>query len=229
MPRLGQVAEHRVVLGLHARACRSGSSPSPRRGCRGGPAPASTSATAPSAPRFGSSASPANRSGAYATYSASQSLYACTSARWKSAIGVGEHRLAEPGRGIEHLGVDAVLVHLVEARRRVVAAAADLVEALPARHLLGRQARARVHPEVDRVGRRRRAPTRRPARTTRCAARGPGTARDPRRPQVAGLVHVTVGRDQPVAGTLTIRHDRRSYSRRRQRSTESVRMCGALD
>ena len=65
---------------------------------------------------------------------------------------VREHALREPRRGVQDLGVDAVFVHLLEPRRGVVAAAPDLVEPLPAGHLLGRKARARVHPEVDGIG-----------------------------------------------------------------------------
>jgi hypothetical protein len=56
----------------------------------------------------------------------------------EAGIVVREHRLAEARRRVEDLGVDAVLVHLVEACCRVVAATADLVEPLPARHLLRR-------------------------------------------------------------------------------------------
>jgi hypothetical protein len=43
-----------------------------------------------------------------------------------------------------------------------------------------------------------------------------------RGPQVAGLVDVTVGGDQPVTGTLSLGHARRSYSARSRRSSPAV-------
>ena len=53
------------------------------------------------------------------------------------------------GVGYKHLGVHPVAVHLLEPGRGLVAAGADVFEPHPARHGLGRQARARVHAEID--------------------------------------------------------------------------------
>ena len=65
---------------------------------------------------------------------------------------VGDDRLAETRRRIEHLGVDTVAVELLEPGGRVVAAGADVLEAHPPAHLLGFEARARVHAERDGIG-----------------------------------------------------------------------------
>ena len=64
---------------------------------------------------------------------------------------VGDDRVRQPRRRIQHLGIDAVAVHLGEADLRVVAAAAHVLEAAPALHLLGLEAGAGVHAEVDRL------------------------------------------------------------------------------
>ena len=113
-------------------------------------------------------------------------------------IGVGHDGRREAGRGVQDLGVHAVAIHLLDAGGRVPAAAAHLVEAHPALLVLGLQAGAGVHAEVDRI---------------LDALDDPGVAlvevlhpgrpvakrrRHPLHPEVRRLVDMTVGRDQPV-------------------------------
>ena len=111
----------------------------------------SISATASSTPRLGTMAIPPKRSGACATYSEIQSLYARTMVEVVLGVGVGDDRPRQAGGRVQHLGVDAVAVHLLETGRGVVATPADVLEADPALHLLGLETGTGVHAEVDRV------------------------------------------------------------------------------
>ena len=112
----------------------------------------------------------------------------------------------EARRRVEHLGVDAVAVELLEARRGVVPTAPDVLEAHPAAHLLGLESGARVHPERDGVGHAFEHPRvalfeALDARRTVAVLR-----RDPVDPEVGRLVDVAVGRDQPVRGSGALGH-----------------------
>ena len=120
---------------------------------------------------------------------------------------VGDDRVAEAGRRVEHLGVDAVAVHLLEPRRGIVAAAPDVLEAHPAPHLLGLEPGARVHPERDRVGDAFEHP--RVALLEALDARRPVAVlrRHPVDPEVGRLVDVAVGRDEPVRLTGALGHE----------------------
>src|SRR5581483_157544 len=88
--------------------------------------------------------------------------------------------------------------HLGDPHCGVVAAAADLLEAHPALHVLGFEPGARVHPEVDRVG----DALDDPGVTLFEVLDAGGAVAQPRgdaaRPQVGRLVDVAVGRDQSV-------------------------------
>jgi hypothetical protein len=121
-------------------------------------------------------------------------------------VGVREHGLAEPRCGVEHLGVDPVFVHLLEPRGRVVATPPDLTEPFPARHLFRWEPGARVHAERDGIGDSFEHP--RVAELEGLDARSAVGVllRHPGRPQIAGLVHVAVGRDEPVSGALSVGH-----------------------
>ena len=106
--------------------------------------------------------------------------------------------LRETRGGVEDLGVDAVLVHLREPGRRVVAAGAHVLEARPRVHVAGCETRARVHAEVDRVAHALDHP-----RVTLFEAVDPGRAvaelgRHPGGPEVAGFVDVAVAGDEAV-------------------------------
>ena len=46
-------------------------------------------------------------------------------------IRIGDDALAQPGRGVENLGIDTVLVHLGQTGHRVIASVADIFEADP--------------------------------------------------------------------------------------------------
>ena len=127
----------------------------------------------------GSSARPANRSGAYATYSDEPVVVRAHEREVEVGIGVGDDRLAEPRRRDRAPRRRRRPGPSLEPRRGVVAAAADLVEPLPPVISSGGKPGARVHPEVDRVGDALEHPRVALRRTTRCEARGRGTSTAP--------------------------------------------------
>ena len=113
---------------------------------------------------------------------------------------VRDDRGRQPRRRIEHFRVDAVAVHLVEPGRGFVPTRADVLEADPPLHVLGRESGARVHPEVDRVAH----PFDHPG-VTLFEPLDTGSAVAQRRrhsipPEIGRLVHVTVGRDELIPG-----------------------------
>ena len=106
------------------------------------------------------------------------------------------------GVGYKHLGVDAVTVHLVEPGRGVVTAGADVLEPDPALHVLGREARARVHAEVDGIAHAFDDP--RVALVEALDAGRPVAERggNPIEPEIRRFVHVAVGGDELIRAEL---------------------------
>ena len=113
-------------------------------------------------------------------------------------VGVRDERGREAGSGVQHLGVHAVAVHFLEARRRLVAAGPNVLEPHPALHVFGRQTRARVHPEVDGIAHALDDPRVALVEVLdpRCAVAQRG--RHPIQPEIGRFVHVAVGGDELI-------------------------------